>query len=171
MNTYNALSRLKWRFEQGKEFKPNETDIEAFNEILKYYSDTQEKQFEANELFAKLYLYIFMRILENDKSTVFDNNARKKIGNILVRPLPQIIDELKDSLNRSEQYCFLNDLGIDLEKHPALSSREETQKEVDKIISQMKKEGPSRIRGDVWDYETVKNAVIPEVNQMINLYR
>lgn len=170
MDIYKALSRLQWRFSQGKEFKPNENDIESFNEILKYYSETQKQQFEANELFAKLYVYLFQKILENDKSTVFDNNARRKIGNLLERPLSQIIEGLKDSLNDSEQYCFFSDVEIEL-KHPALLSREEKQKSVDKAIERIKKEGSKRILGQVWDYETVKDAVMPEVNQMINLYR
>lgn len=170
MDIYKALSRIKWRFQQGKEFKPNENDIMAFNEILKYYSETQKQQFEENELFAKLYLYLFQKIIENDKTTVFDNNARNKIANILKKPLSQIIEELKDSLNYSERYCFFEDVGVDLKKHPLLSTRAEKEKELDKIINQITAEGLRRIKGDVWDYETVKEAVLSEVNQMINLY-
>lgn len=171
MDIYKSLSRIKWRFEQGKSFIPNETDITAFNDILLYYEETQKQQFEANELFAKLYIYIFQKVLEQEKSTVFDNRARNKIGNLLKLPLTQIIENLVKSLNESEQYCFFDDLGIDLTKHPLLSTREEKQKEVDKMVLQLKKEGFERLRGDVWDYETVSKALVSEVNQMINLYK
>jgi|GEM_PF-3569875 len=167
-----SLQRIGWRFSEAakrsdKSFKINQNDVDALKDIAQYVEQTQKEQYQANHLFAKLYVYMFMKILEQDGSTVFDNNARRKIGNVLKKPLKQLIEELQRSLNDSEQYGLLENLGIEL-KHPALRKEGETKKNMETINKLLESE---TIITDVFDFDTVEQAVMAEVNQQINLWR
>jgi hypothetical protein len=53
MKLKEAFDRL--RFTLSKQNKPNQTDIEAFNEIGKYFALHQKDIIQDNLLFAKLY--------------------------------------------------------------------------------------------------------------------
>lgn len=169
MEIIKATQRLAWRFTEAvkrKSFVVNQNDIDALNIVGEYVERTQKEQYVNNELFAKLYVYLFMKVLENDKTTVFDNNARRKIGNLLKKPLIQIIEELKNSLNESEQYGFSKELGV---KHPSLRTPEETIEENKKLAQAVKNpDNLKRLAGEVWDLETVKTAIEADVNFMIN---
>ena len=159
-----AIKRIGWRLSNGP-FEVNRNDIEAFNDISVFVDQAH------NELFAKMYIYTAMKIMENDNSTVFDANHRKKIGNLLALPLDQIIENLTDSLNDSEQYGVLKDAGLDL-RHPALLKTSERSDNMDKINEALKTPlNEERLFGKVWDFEAVKNGMIAEVNNMINLHR
>lgn len=174
MKISKALNRIGWRFggnDNKNPFPVNENDIEAFNVIADYVEEAQKKQYEANELFAKLYVHNFTKILERDGATVFENRARDLIGGILKMPLEQIIENLQKSLNESEHYGLFKDAGVSL-KHPALRSEGETKQGMKKLNEMLKNdENLKKFKGNVWDYDTVSNAVVSEVNQMINLYK
>ncbi len=168
------IQRIGWRFSEAvkrndNSFKINQNDIDALNGIAEYIDKTQKQQFEANHLFAKLYIFCFMRVLEKEGSTVFNNSAKQRIGNILKKPIEQIIEELVVSLNDSEKYDWLENLGIEI-KHPALRTEAETI-ENNKKINEALKENRNIITDPVWNYNDVKDCVISEVNQMINLFK
>lgn len=170
-----AIQRIGWRFSKATEkdntFTVNQNDIDALNSIAEYIEQTQKQQFEANELFAKMYVYTAMRIMENDKSTVYDNNHQKKIGNLLKYPLSQLIDNLAQSLNDSEMYSLLEDVGHDF-KHPALRTTDEPPKCMEKLKELLTEpKNANRLNGNVWTYEKVKEPIMAEVNNLINLYR
>jgi hypothetical protein len=190
-----AIERLKWRM--GNEtFRPNKNDVEAINEIITFYNDFESRVFERQELFAKLYVYLFMKVLEQDKSTVFENEARRKIGNILEKPLCQIIEELQQSLNDSELYVMIDktktngvipegmdhiheDYIAEVLSNSGISPNEKAIKVMnwkkEKIKNQeafnkLFKENPDAFTKGVWDYDKVEEEVMDEVNQMIKLY-
>ena len=174
MTTKQAINRIGWRFGGNGNKKPfpvNAEDIEAFNQFSEYYEQTQKQQFEANELFAKLYIFTSMRVMEKEGSTVFDNSARRRIGNILKKPLSQIIQELQQSLNDGEQYGLLETAGHDF-KHPALRKGVENTNVLRSLNELLKTaENVSALTGDVWDYETVEQNMMAEINQQINIHR
>ena len=66
-----AINRIAWRFKRGN-FTPNDKDINAINQIIDWYNDSQKTQFNANPLFAKLYIYVWMKIMDYDKTNVLD---------------------------------------------------------------------------------------------------
>ena len=170
MEVKKAIEKIAWRFLKGN-FTPNKNDQDAINDIIDYFNQTQNKQFEANELFAKMYIHTAMKIMESDGTTVFENSHRKKIGNLLSKPIDQIIENLQKSLNDSEQYGLLKDAGHDF-RHPALRIEGETRETIKKLNELLKThENIERLTGEVWDFDTVKTAIEVEVNQMINLHR
>lgn len=167
------LQRILWRFSEAvkqpnKSFTVNQKDLDALKGISGYVDRMEKQQFEQNELFAKLYIFIFMRVLENEKSTVFDNSARRRIGNILNKPIEQVISDLVQSLNDSEQYEWLDNLGVEI-KHPALRTEKETE-EMSKKLNESLKNSLNKVLEPVWGYDAVKDAVMSEVNSMIGLY-
>lgn len=175
MAIINAVNRLYWRFGgNGNKypFPVNNKDIEAYNIIKDHILQSQKKQFEKEELFAKLYIYLYMKILQNDQTTVMDNRARKKIFNLLKKPLYQIVEEFQKSLNDSEQYGILETIQEGKIKHPATQT--ETEKEASQERLKIILEDPKnkdKFMGEVWDYETVLNLVEAEVNQAINTFK
>lgn len=170
MKIKDAIQRFVWRFGKGT-FTPNQNDVEALNEVINYYNATEKQQYEANELFAKLYITMYGVYLKHYKSTVFDTRARGQMHKILDKPLIQIIEDFKDVLNNSEFYYLMNDSGIDL-RGQTLKLSEQKEKEVQTIQEKIKDpENALKFTGDVWDIETVTENVIAEVNNAINLYR
>ena len=173
MEIVKAVQRLGWRFSEaskrGNTFTINETDVKALQSIGKYVEQTQRDQYESNELFAKLYIYLYTKVLANDKTTVFDTSAKRKIGNLLKKPITQLIEELTQSLNESEIYEVLQEVGA---THPAIRTEAETNEQNAKLKELMSDPiNESRLLGDVWDYETVKKAMEREINFMINNFR
>ena len=61
-----AINRLIYTISNGN--KPNQTDVDALNDVIKYYNSERERQFTNNRLFAKLYI----NVLKND---IIKNNG------------------------------------------------------------------------------------------------
>jgi len=180
----------------NKTFIPNKNDEEAINEIITHNNDFETGVFERQELFAKLFIYLFKKILEKDGTTVFDNSVRREIGNILEKPISQLLEEFVQSLNDSELYRKIDKTkvngvmpeGMDHihEDHikDVLNSTNLSKKEIaikvfnwrkeriknQEALYKMYKENPDAFTKGVWDYDTVETAVMSEVNKMINLY-
>ncbi len=174
MKIKTAVNRIYWRFggnENKHPFPVNAEDVEAYTALKDYVKYTQEQQYQQNELFAKLYTYLFMKIMENDKTTILDTEARKKIYSLLKKPLFQVVEDFQASLNESEMYSLYDDLGIDL-KHPLERSEEETIQYTNKLNEAVREpETMKRFTGKAWDFETVKDMVEAEVNQAINFFK
>lgn len=173
MNIKQAINRIFWRFGGNGNTKPfpvNQGDVDAFNSINEYFEATQAKQYEGSELFAKLYIHLFTQNLEHYKTTVYDNEIRKKIGAILEKPLFQLIEELQESLNQSELYTLLKDTGT-TQKHPAIKTEEEINQDKNALSAVSIDKVVDCIENKVWPYETVRDAIAAEVNNMINLHK
>lgn len=168
MTTDKALNRIFWRFggnDNKYPFKVNETDVEAYNTLNEYVHDTQKKIVQYNPLFAKLYIYMVMKIMEQKRTTVFDNVARKQIGNILKMPIEQLIENLTDSLNESDLYELFQNEGV-IMKHPALRTDQENEHNKETVSNIT----PEQIQQKPWNYQDVNEAIIAEINLMIELH-
>jgi hypothetical protein len=174
MKIKKAVNRIFWRFGGNNNKHPfpvNEEDIEAYNSIREYVKQTEQQQFADNQLFAKMFILMYMKILEKDGGNVFENHARRKICQFLKKDLSEIMQLFTDFLNESEQYDFIKGLGIEL-KHPALTSEEETVTNTKRIKEALKKpENESKFSKKVFEYEMVRDCLISEVNQAIELCR
>ena len=176
METKNALQRLGWRFSEAlktgdKSFRINTKDLEALKTIDLTIQEHQSQQYEQNELFAKLYIYIYQKILENDGHTVLDSEPRRKLYNLLKKPLANIISDFTQSLNESERYELIENVGVELD-HPALKSEEKRLQDTKLIQEALKDpENMEKFLGEVWDFETVSEILQVEVNKAINLFK
>lgn len=174
MKIKTAVNRIFWRFGGNGNKNPfpvNESDVEAYNRIKEYVAEKEKEQFANNELFAKMFIFMYMRILEQDGSGILNNFARKKICGFLKKDLSEIIQLFTDSLNEQEQIDFIKGLGIEL-KHPAITSEEETVKDAKKINEALKTpENESKFMREAFNYEFVEECLRSEVNQAIEICR
>lgn len=102
MNISKSVSRLKWRFSQGNSFKPNQTDIDCFNELIKYAGEKEKQQLIDNQLFGKMYIYLFTQFVKYYKCTVEDSTPQKELHKLLDKNIKQIVEEAKDDLNLND---------------------------------------------------------------------
>lgn len=164
MDIKKAINRIAWRFganENKQPFPVNQNDIDAFNIISKTLKEHQEQQWRQNELFAKLYVYVYGRFIEKMGMTVMDTEPRKALNKILQLPLSHWIEEFKNKQNDSDLYAKFEKAGIDI-KHPAFIS-EETRSE------NLEKAKTINFNQEVWDYETTLQMLEIEINNAINL--
>lgn len=174
MKIKTAINRIYWRFggnDNKKPFPVNENDVEAYNAIKNYIAEKEQQQFLEQELFAKLFIYLYQKVLENDQGNIFENHCRRKIYNLLKKPMPTIIEDFKNSLNESEMYQAMEDANVE-NIHPALKNDKQQDNELEALTKAA--EDPETIKkltGDVWDLETVENALTSEVNQAIDLFQ
>ncbi len=174
MDINKAVQRLGWRFDQASKrpdhnFHINENDLEALKTIDAFVVKDQKKQYNNQKLFAKLYIYNLTELIEYYNTTIFDPLPRRRIQEILRQSLPELTEKLKETLNDSEKYELMQEIGIDL-KHPLIRSNEETGNDLDKLQEVLvNPENKKRLLGEVWDSETVNDCIETEVNKIINL--
>lgn len=175
MDINKAVQRLGWRFEQASKrpnhsFTINQNDLDALKKIDEFVVKNQKEQLQNQELFAKLYINNLTELIEHYNTTIFDPIPRRRIHGILRQSLQDLTEKLKDTLNDSEKYELMGELGVEL-KHPLLRSEEETGNDLEKLQGVLvDSENKKRLLGEVWNYETVKDCVENEVNKVINSY-
>ena len=161
MDAIKGMQRIGWRFSQGKPFKPNDTDKEAYNAIVDFIDIQHKKQFKNNELFAKLYIYIYGKFLSHYQATVLDKIPRGEVYKILNRSIEDLIDEFTNELNDSEFYTLMENSGVVL-KHPAFKDLAQPKEDAEKVdISKL----------NVWDKEEVTKLIEREINQAIDTFK
>jgi len=109
MNPIEATKRLKYTISKGN--KPNQTDIEAFNEILSAYSKSESENINNNMAFCKL-----LALLMIEKVRKFENidEAVKAIGISLMLPLQVHVSDLQNILNAAQLRLYMETLKIDV---------------------------------------------------------
>lgn len=175
MDINKAVQRLGWRFEKASKksdhsFTINQNDLDALKTIDAFVVKNQKEQLQNQELFAKLYINNLTELIEHYNTSIFDPIPRKRIHGVLRQSLQNLTEKLKDTLNDSEMYKLMKEIGVDL-KHPLLRSEEETGTDLDKLLGAfIDSENKKRLIGEVWDFETVKDCLEKEVNSAINLF-
>lgn len=84
-------------------WKASETDIKAIKLIAEFTEDKLKKQYNDNQLFAKLYITLFGELLLYYNTTVFDSIPQKALHKILDTPIDIIINKFLDKANLQEQ--------------------------------------------------------------------
>lgn len=81
-----ALNRLEYTISKGN--KPNETDVNAFNDIIRWNNLIEAKTVNNNKLFAKLYIIRLVKELRYYKGDVFNMSIINEFLNVeLNKPL------------------------------------------------------------------------------------
>lgn len=159
-----AINRITWRL-TSNHWKANQTDEDAINYIIKFANNHNEKQLQNNELFAKLYIYVYKSFLTHYNATVFDDIPQKELHKLLDKSIQHHVEEFRQALNESENYKLQEQLGLTAGKHPATRTKEEKEKD-SKILSTL--EEP--LVKEAWDYETVKENLNSMINSALNEY-
>jgi hypothetical protein len=167
MKVKEALQRLG--FTLSKQNKPNNTDIEAFNEVVKWINISNEKTVQENLLFAKLYLVILKEFSNCYQSVDF---ANKQISKELSKPLQFHIEKLKQELNFIELNQYFKSLnlkptfdeGLHIEEiRNNIEQNKETFKNVDfNLVKEI---------FNTWDNDNIISHTNYSVNELFNKYK
>jgi hypothetical protein len=90
MNIESAISRIKWRIENGH---TNKKDVDAYNTIAKHFQDAHEAISSDQVLFSKLLLYIIRKRAETN--TVHIQDILREVEEVLKVPLHVSLEEFK----------------------------------------------------------------------------
>jgi len=136
-------------------------DQQALNTIIEWVNDQRKITLNENQLFAKLFIYLYNQILDRYQSTVFDKIPQVTISKLLKTDLEYFYQAFTDSLNSNEAYHTMKENGIDL-KHPAILSDKEKY-ENDLKLKEMSDSDFDKIAKGTWEIEDVRD----ELNKMI----
>lgn len=126
MSLSRSISRLKWRFSQGKSFAPNQDDINALNEIMEFCSSKMEETFNDNQLFGKLYCYLFVQFVKYYKTTYDDPIPQKELNKLCDMDLGLLFQKLNDSLEQQERNKWIKSSPNKISDLPGLDVDETT---------------------------------------------
>lgn len=152
-------------------WKATKNDIEAYNTICDFVDNKNKKQLNDYHLFAKLYVMVYAQYLERYKGTIFDDIPKRELHQLIDKPISFFIKRFTKRLNESELYSLFNELNIKLE-HPAVKTAKDKQKDLNALKTSLSQQNnKNRLFGDVWDYETVKENLELQINNVINKYK
>lgn len=103
MKTQDALKRLSFTISKGN--RPNDTDKEAFNQILRDFKKQSEETVQENRLLAKLYAHYLCKYDDIQKSN-------KAINKILSTPLENHLYSLLLHLKHENLNNYFNSKDI-----------------------------------------------------------
>lgn len=113
MTIEKATQRIGWRLGTGKAFQPNQGDIDAYNEIVEFIQEKQKKQIIDNQLFGKLYIYLYGEFVTYYKATAMDSIPQKELNKLLTKDLRTIVTEVTDRLNLADmELCIKQNKSI-----------------------------------------------------------
>ena len=158
-----------FHFKLTNVWSASEKDIQAFKTIRDFVIDKNKKQIADNQLFAKLYVYVYAQYLKEWKATVFDSIPQKEFHKMLDRPFQAFVEAFRKQLNESELYELLETKGIELDHEvmmnlPQDKYNEQRQKE-SLILEDIKQEVKE---SDIWKYEDVESNLVAQINAVLN---
>ena len=160
-----------FHFKLSNVWDASETDIKAFESLKDYVIANQKRTANDNQLFAKLYIYLYGEFLNYYKSTVFDNIPQKELNKVLETPIEQIIESFTKQLNESERSQLQDNKGFS-NKHPATRTEDEKLKDTENLDQLIKEDKVNETFFDeVWKYEEVKTNLVAQICNVLNEYK
>lgn len=101
MNIEKSVQRIGWRLKNH--WKHNETDVNAYNDIVEYVENAQKSLYEQHELFAKLYIHIYGQYLMKYMATPYDKIPRQVLNSELMKTTEQQMIEFHRITNDAMQ--------------------------------------------------------------------
>ena len=160
-----------FHFKLTKVWDATESDIKAFESIKNYVIENQKKTINENQLFAKLYVYLYGQFLNYYKATVFDNIPQKQLNQVLETPLEQIIENFRKQLNESELYQIQKNIGFS-EKHSATRSESENLND-NELLKDVIDSGKvnETFFNEQWKYKDVEDNLVAQIGNALNNYK
>jgi len=109
MTVEKGLRRIGWRLGTGKPFQPNQEDIDSFNAIVDFVENKQKKSIIDNQLFGKLYIYLFGEFVTYYKATAMDSIPHKELNKILGKDIRLLVENVTDRLNLADMEACIKE--------------------------------------------------------------
>jgi hypothetical protein len=95
MTPEKALAHFKYKLTTS--WKPTAFDLEAYNALVEFVNEKQKQQLIDNQLFGKLYIYLYSQFTNYYKCSLVDDIPQKELNKILDKPLKAIVSDLVDN--------------------------------------------------------------------------
>ncbi len=170
MTILKAVNRLAWRFGQNKSFLPNDLDIEALNEIIKFVNNTNKEAVAHNQGFAKLYIMFYAQMIEKYKSDIFDPIPQKELSRLLDMPLSYFFGRFTKKLVESDRYEILGE--VEEERGDFMMQTEpQRQESIEKLKKLLENpEGRDKLAGVTWDEDEVSDNLLAMISAAVIKY-
>lgn len=174
MNLIKNIQRISWRLSSGKQFTPNDSDIDAFNEIITWINKEKEDRINQNRYFAKIVVYAYINELRFYKENSF---SEKKLQEVLGKPLEFWYEEFKKEMNQKELNETLSFLGItdqwESNKNESklfdINKIRQDAKNNEELIKEHKELLTKAVLG-VWDIEDISNKLNFYITELLTNY-
>lgn len=107
MTPEKALSHFAYKLQNT--WKMTEADLKAYNCLVDFVEKKQKQSLIDNQLFGKLYIYLFGEFVNYYRSTVMDNIPQKELHRQLAKPIKQMVQEVTEKLNNIEMELILKE--------------------------------------------------------------
>lgn len=163
MTLKESIDRLYWRLKNGT-WRPNQTDVDAVNELVTYVNNSKKKDIKENILFTKMYVMMFTIYTDKYKDPNF---AQIQLHKELNKSTIQHYQNYHNVLNtiEFEKFCDILNLEVDFLK----PITEETKKEETKIILENQDVFLKHVQG-LWDFDKVRIKLNDQVSEAYNKY-
>lgn len=163
MTLKDSIDRLYWRLKNGS-WKPNQTDVDAVNELVTYVNNSKKQDIKENILFTKM--YVMMLTIYTDKYKD-PNFAQVQLHKQLKRKTLQHYENFHNVINTIEFEKFCDILNIEVDYLKPLN--EETQKQQGEIIAENQTAFIRHVKG-LWDFDAIRIKLNDQVSEAFNKY-
>lgn len=163
MTLKNAIDRLYWRLKNGT-WNPNQTDVDAVNELVTYVNNSKKQDIKENILFTKMYCYLFTILTDKYKDP---NTAQQELHRILNTKTLNLYENYRSVLNTLEFEKFCNLLDIETDHLKPMSESYEA--EQIKIISENKEQFLKHSKG-LWEFEEIRIKLNDQISEAYNKF-
>ena len=167
MKTKEAVQRLAWRFKQSPNFNINQNDIEALNTIIDFYENTATENARSNDLAFKMYVWHRIELMKHYNEDILGTQTQKIIGKALSQPSQMYIQRFTEYINQNEIKELVpppEDDGT-----PFFMLTEAEKDTIADQVAQQYKDGPEDFKLAGWTEKEVKENLILEFNQLIQV--
>lgn len=167
MTLIESIKRLRFTF--SKKNKPNDTDIEALNIVLKTINDYQQKGVDDNRVFAKLLCLYIKKEYQDGSNDI--NQTIEILGKDLKMPLEFHIDNLSNKILSTQLINFVATLRVD-----AVENELTTIEGIEKVEKRFWTENQNEIMDEIRfmnSKENIRNNFYMTANQILSteIYR
>lgn len=171
MKIKESIQRLQWRFmdsvKKNKPFHINENDAEALNTLIEFYDKTSKDNYKNNELAFKMYLWHRIEMMKHYKEDILGVQSQKTIASALSKPVQSFIDRFTDFINENDIRVLIE--SVDSVKKPYFTLSESEKTNGVLKLEKMLKENPNLFTSAKWESHDVKENLVAEFNQLINI--
>lgn len=160
MTIQQSIQRLSYTIEKGH--KPNATDKEALNKIIRDLNANSKENIQEHVLFAKLYAIVLREFAMRYEDINF---ANKQVNKELSKPLESHIEHLRLEFNRLEINDYFKSRGV---KDPLLT--QENYNNYEHIFPELNPKEFLEV-ADTWDTDNINAHFTNTVNQSILCFK
>lgn len=172
MKIRESIQWLGWRLSKAakradKSLKISQKDVYALESISDHYEKVSSDNYKKNELMFKMYLWHRIEMMKHYKEDILGVQSQKTIAKALCKPVESFLDRFTEFINENNIKALIEPVRESKKPYFTLSEKE---KESGVLrLQKMLKENPDLFENAKWEKEDVKENLIAEFNQFIQI--